>query len=707
MNARRQRASVEDPRPASAWVMVLVATATLTITGQLAIWAIVAALMAIGFSFARRLTPLRHQRSPIVLNLGLGAILLLSSFVFLQTHSSTIALAHFAALTQGLQLMDARPRQSEFMLVTLSLFQVVLAANLTDSVFFLLLTLLFLVATSWTLMVHTLRSEAIEAGEHHPGPRQVHGGLIRLTAMASVFSVLLALVLFGVLPRFRSSIIQSRTANSQAVAGFTDRVELGTIGQIRLDKAVVLRVETLEGEAPPTRHGYWRGLSFDHFDGRLWSVTPPIHSAPGGSPTFGIDLARRPARQALVQRIVREPVQGSVLFGAGEARKVSGAIHRVEVDVNGSLYAPGQMDERIRYTIRTEAHQPDDEALRRDRTAAPARREDAFLDLPALSGEIPLLAASIVKGAANDADRVRAVEAHLRSQGRYTDAPPAMNTAGGRSPVEGFLLDEMSGHCEYFASGMVILVRSLGIPSRLVNGFAGGRKNELGDFVELRRSDAHTWVEVHYEDAGWVRYDPTPPDLRLRAAVPPSFADHLSDVASAIELWWYQRVVDFDTSDQVQAIRFTYSLWQAWHEPAPRPEQTDGLAPASNWKIGAGKSALPVLLLVLIVAGGIAIARRLEKRSEGSVPMPGYYASALRLLRRRGHTRTPSCGARDFAATLEARIPEAASTAFRSLTESYLAERFGAHPASAGSEELAVLRRELPRARRSGRSQSA
>lgn len=88
-----------------------------------------------------------------------------------------------------------------------------------------------------------------------------------------------------------------------------------------------------------------------------------------------------------------------------------------------------------------------------------------------------------------------------------------MDAELGRSPVEGFLLGELSGHCEYFASGMVVLARSAGIPSRLVNGFAGGQRNEIGDFVEVTRADAHAWVEVHYEEAGWVRYDPTPPSL--------------------------------------------------------------------------------------------------------------------------------------------------------------------------------------------------
>ena len=71
---------------------------------------------------------------------------------------------------------------------------------------------------------------------------------------------------------------------------------------------------------------------------------------------------------------------------------------------------------------------------------------------------------------------------------------------------------------------MVVLAREVGLPARLVNGFAGGRTNEIGGFVVVAQSDAHAWVEIHYERAGWVRYDPTPADLRARAEPPLSFA---------------------------------------------------------------------------------------------------------------------------------------------------------------------------------------
>ena len=268
------RAEVPDARPPSAWMLVSVAGATLWITEQLRPWAIAIQVAAILYSLLTRQRPSRWQTSPITLNLGMFGIVGATISLALEGNPATVSLAHFAALTSGLQLIDTRPRKSEFLLVALALFQVILAANLTDSLFFPPLLMVFLVAATWTLLVHTLRTEAIESGNGIEAHRAINSGLLRMTLVASVASVMVALVLFVMLPRMRSSMIRGGLSSSLAMSGFSDRVELGTIGRIRQDPTVVLRVETLEGEMPPRAQAYWRGLAFDTFDGREWSITP-------------------------------------------------------------------------------------------------------------------------------------------------------------------------------------------------------------------------------------------------------------------------------------------------------------------------------------------------------------------------------------------------------------------------------------------------
>lgn len=693
------RTEVDAPRPASAWVMVTVASATLWITQQLDVWALALQASALLASLWRRSQPLRLQRSPLALNLGMIGIVAGTVVVASRGEPSTVALAHFAALTQGLQLLDARPRRTEFLLVALALFQVVLAANLTDSVFFTPLLVAFLLATVWTLLVHTLRSEALEAGEVHELPRAFTPGLLRTTLLASGLSVLLALVLFVVLPRMRSSVVSgSQLGGTLATAGFSETVQFGELGRIRQDPTVVLRVETLSGEALDPKEAYWRGLAFDSFDGTSWSITPAQRRRVPGTAESGIELGRSDDSADLEQRIVREPVSGGVLFAVGTVRAIQGTIRRLERDQSGGLYGQGQAEERVRYTVRTERPRWRLADLADDRVAPPARNGARYLQRPGLGPELGELARRISAGARNDAERVRAIERYLLANGRYTDIPPSPEPGDPRTPVERFLLGELSGHCEYFASGMVLLAREIGIPARLVNGFAGGHENRIGGFVELTRSDAHAWVEVHYEKAGWVRYDPTPADLRMRPEAARSLAFRLRELGSALELWWFQRVVGFDRSDQMSAIK---SAWLAWRGRLG-PRSADGARARQRIRSRGLGSDLPwregALVALSVGAAGSALLALVRRRRRRDGP-PRAYARALRRLAGRGLARDASTPARDFAAAVERELPTPAAAAFSRLTELYLAERFGGRGPQAAESALRDFERALARSR--------
>jgi transglutaminase-like putative cysteine protease len=694
------RGVVSAPRPTSAWVLVIVASATLWITGQLGPGTVAAQALAIAYSFVRRARPHAWQRSPLALNVGMFGIVGQTIAVALRGEPSTVALAHFAALTQGLQLVDARPRSTEYLLVALALFQVILASNLTDSVFFPPLLIAFLLATVWTLLVHTLRSEAIEAGDPGAVTRAITPGLLHTTLVASGLAVVLALALFVALPRLRSNMVAGTgLAPAFAASGFSSRVALGDIGRIREDPKLALRVETLQGAAPPAAERYWRGLAFDHFDGTAWSITPPGRFPVAGSPEGGVGFGPRPNVVNLIERIVREPVEAGVLFASGDPRQLQGTVRRVERDSGGGLYAPGQADERIRYTVATYLHRWRDEDLRRDRALAPARTGARYLELPPLAPRIAELAREITSGASSDAERVRAIERTLMVRGRYPREAPALDPSRG-SPVEAFLTGQLAGHCEYFASGMVVLARSLGIPARLVNGFAGGRENGIGGFIEVRRSDAHSWVEVHFARAGWVAYDPTPADLRATAAASLSLSERASELASALELWWYQRVVGFDRSDQIAALRRGWLAWQGSGDDEAPAERS----PADAWSgVGPEPSGWirPALLLAALVGGGALLRRRWRPSARSGVPRA--YLAALRLLARRGLVRGAGTTARAFAQRVARERPGDGALAFATLTESYLEERFGGRPARAGADELRALRRALRRARAAGR----
>jgi len=689
------RAPVSTPRPLGALLMVATATSMLGLTEQLAPWALALTAVApfLGFGLLKR--PMAWQRRPWLLNSLLAASAVLSLALYLNGAIAMVALAHFAVLTAWLQFFDIRPRKTEFLLVAIALFNVVLAANLTDSMLFPPLLLLFAVCAIWTLMVHTIRAEAHEAGDPAGGERALGHGLRGLTVVSSVATLLIALAIFPILPRVRSgAFLTGGLGASFGVSGFSDRVELGDLGRIRLDPTVALRIETLEGDAPPAASAYWRGLAFDTFDGRSWSVTPQERTPIPGSSEFGIALGVRPRGPRLIQRIIREPVSSGVLFAPGDPVKVRGALGRLEHDVNGGVYGFHTASKRVSYEISSVAEAPSEAALREDRARLDDERASLYLAVPELTAGVEQLATRLTAPHPRDHDKVSAVVQHLRSAGRYTNEPPA-HGRDGTPPIESFLLGETAGHCEYFASGMVVLLRSVGIPARLVNGFAGGRPNTLGGFVEVTRSDAHTWVEVHYEDAGWVRYDPTPPDLRLAGADALSAYDRFDALRSAIEYFWFRNVIDFDRGRQAQAMRGAWLAWRAWRDrdAQPRPEQ----AKADTRRPELGALARPLAVALVVGAAAFLFLGRRRGRAMRGASVPAFYQRALRLMASKGAHRGPSITARAFAREVaDAFTPEVAG-AFGRVTELYLAERFGGRSTAAGDAALLTLRDSLRR----------
>jgi hypothetical protein len=138
-----------------------------------------------------------------------------------------------------------------------------------------------------------------------------------------------------------------------------------------------------------------------------------------------------------------------------------------------------------------------------------------------------------------------ALEQYLRAN--YAYSLELRGTPKGEDPLDTFLFEIRRGHCEYFASAMAIMLRHLGIPARLVNGFRAGEYNGLGDNYVVRQYDAHSWVEAYFPPYGWVEFDPTPPDpQRGRATV----IRLISNIVDAVDLWWWEGVVNYDFSRQ-------------------------------------------------------------------------------------------------------------------------------------------------------------
>lgn len=113
-----------------------------------------------------------------------------------------------------------------------------------------------------------------------------------------------------------------------------------------------------------------------------------------------------------------------------------------------------------------------------------------------------------VAGEGDLIDRLKKIEAHLRGSYRYS---LVTDNRKNLDPVENFLFEEKRGHCEFFATACALMVRELGVESRVGYGWSGGKYYDINKMFVFRAREAHAWVEVKLDGYGWVLMEPTPP----------------------------------------------------------------------------------------------------------------------------------------------------------------------------------------------------
>jgi hypothetical protein len=211
---------------------------------------------------------------------------------------------------------------------------------------------------------------------------------------------------------------------------------------------------------------------------------------------------------------------------------------------------------RTAYTVLSDLSMPSEQELRAEPVARealqPAGRNlmRLYLQLPdRLDPRIELLAREVTRNAVTEYDKARAIESYLKKFKYTLDLKP---TEG--DPLAEFLFETREGHCEYFATAMTILMRTLGIPARIVNGFQMGEYNDLNNLYTVRASDAHSWVEVYFpQKEAWIEFDPTPPG-GINDYSQGGFLARLKKYIDAAEVFWLDYIVTLDGDEQASIM---------------------------------------------------------------------------------------------------------------------------------------------------------
>jgi transglutaminase-like putative cysteine protease len=284
--------------------------------------------------------------------------------------------------------------------------------------------------------------------------------------------------------------------------GFGSNVDLRARG--RLSDDVVMRVRSPQA-------ALWRGQAYDVYDGTTWTASETGTVAVGQDFEQSFQIPSGPS-DAPTRRIVTtfyvQADQPNIVFAAYAPEQVYFPAPVLTVDRYDSIHSPILLDPGLIYSVVSTIPITTPSILR----AAPAvwskAETNQYTQLPAdLPGRDVALAERITASATTTYGKVMAVQDWLHRNTRYNlDIP---RDPPGVDAVDEFLFVRRQGFCEHIASAMAVLLRSVGIPTRLVTGFGPGRRNPFTGYYDVRQSDAHAWLEVLYPGVGWVQYDPT------------------------------------------------------------------------------------------------------------------------------------------------------------------------------------------------------
>ena len=705
------------------YLLVLTGFGTLAGTGGLdlpSITLVGAALAVRGYLLAKRRSLVISEQWTTPLSIAYFAFFAIDYFVF--SRGFLAATVHLALFGVVVRMFSLRRERDHITLAILAFLMVLASAVLTvDSVFLFSFAAFMLMAVATFILLEMRRSGlAANINARHSTDPQEHRHLafaiVRFAPVLMGMILVAGAALFFVMPRISAGYLGGYSYGTDFSSGFSDHVQLGQIGQIQQSNSVVMHIQ-IDGDKEGRYDLHWRGVSLANFDGHTWS-NPREQFILTRQPDTSFALPRNDPvprsygsaslqREKIIHyRVLMEPIGTNVFFLAPWAYSLRGDYRLMAGDSGGAVYDLDSQHAISRYEATSNIATPSAADLRAAGNNYPQQIAATYLRLPDLDPRVPRLAAEITASADNDYDRAAMIEHHLRSRFGYT---LQLERTSVKDPIANFLFVRKQGHCEYFASSMAVMLRTLGIPSRVVNGFRSDEFNDVSGTYVIRAKNAHAWVEAYFPGYGWQTFDPTPSG----SVGTPQGWGRLALYVDAMASFWRDWVVSYDSSSQLTlgkaAIVNSRNMWDGTREWArnhyesmlkwARHSQDRVEHSPRRWTLIAAGIAVAILLL-----GNLGrIARALHEKWLGAHPERSpeqaaamWYERMARALARHGIERRRTQTPQEFARRIEdTRLREPVAR----FTAVYESARFGNSPEDAS--KLPSLYEEIESATRS------
>lgn len=378
----------------------------------------------------------------------------------------------------ALKLLETRQRRDQFVLLFISVF-LVMSSLLREQYLWSLPFLILGVMVTMTAWLQMSAGRGI-------GLRRSFSSTMRLM----LYALPLTLVMWVFFPRLSSPFWAIPIDTGRVQSGISDTMSPGDISALSLSDEVAFRVE-FEGDMPARPELYWRGLVLNTFNGRTWTGNDTVMRERKDWP---VEYFGDPVRY----RITLEPTSQHWVYALDVP--YDWTLDKTFMGQHQQLGRHDPINQRMTFTAVSYTQ------FRLDRERA-VRRNDYSLKLPSGSNQRTYALAREMRAAADSDERYieDVLQMFHEQEFYYMLEPPKL----GGNPVDQFLFNTQQGFCEHYASAFAVMMRAVGIPSRIVLGYQGGELNPLGDYLIVRQSDAHAWTEVWLPARGWTRVDPT------------------------------------------------------------------------------------------------------------------------------------------------------------------------------------------------------
>ncbi len=494
-------------------------------------------------------------------------------------------------------------------------------------------------------------------GFNDSGRQLAIGQKIKLSATLLLQSIPILLVLFILFPRIDGPLWGLPEDAFAAVTGIDDQMSPGSISRLVQSDEIAFRV-TFDGRIPDQSQLYWRGPVLWQTDGRKWtrgSSSQAGNASPvefyGERTSYELMLEPTNKKWVFALEMLEERPKGTYLTFDYQLKTKDIIQARQAYELSSfSEYRLGEIS--------------DDNLLR-------------ALALPEIYHQQARTLATDLKDRYQTPEQIieATFEWFSKQDFKYTLNPPVLT---GDS-VDEFLFNSRSGFCEHYAAAFTVLMRSAGIPARVVTGYLGGEINPLGNYLVVRQYHAHAWNEVWLEDKGWVRIDPTAAispnrvEQGIENAMPEAVIDvplGIKNSSALTRIWQRMR-------NSADMINYQWAQWVLGYGP----ERQQLLMQMLGFGLVDWKQLTIMLVTLLGLALGLLTLYLLTRTVKASDPAKNYYDRFCKKLARVGLARQSDEGPIDYANRVATSKQELAAPVQR-ITDLYIKVRYASNKES-------------------------